>query len=149
MRQPIETTRDAIVRSLSADQEDAVGERAGAAQRATAKVRRYAWLAFAVSLLLVALFFVWGEDHPVLTTASVLVGWGIGIAVLIRFGLFALVVTLCTNSILHAYFLTTHLSAWYAEPTFFVFFVFLAAAIFGFYTSTAGKPLFSGISIDN
>jgi len=112
-------------------------------------VLRKEWLAFAVSLLLVALFFVWGEDHPVLTTASVLVGWGIGIAVLIRFGLFALVVTLCTNSILHAYFLTTHLSAWYAEPTFFVFFVFLAAAIFGFYTSTAGKPLFSGISIDN
>ena len=103
-------------------------------------VLRKEWLAVVVLLLLVSLFTVWGEDHPVLSTAFVLVTWGTGLAVLIRFGLFALVVTLCTNAILHVYLLTTHLSAWYAEPTFFVFFVFLAAAIFGFYTSTAGKP---------
>lgn len=112
-------------------------------------VLRKEWLAVVVVLLLVSLLAVMGEDHPVLNTIYVLVICGAALAVLIRFGLFALVVTLCTNAILHAYFLTTHLSAWYAEPTFFVFFVFLAAAIFGFYTSTAGKPLFSGISIDN
>jgi fermentation-respiration switch protein FrsA (DUF1100 family) len=51
---PIETTRDVIVRSLAADREDAVVERAGAAQRAVAKVRRYAWLAFAISREIVA-----------------------------------------------------------------------------------------------
>jgi pimeloyl-ACP methyl ester carboxylesterase len=51
---PIETTKDAIVRSLSADQEDAVVEHAGATQRAVAKVRQYAWLAFAISREIVA-----------------------------------------------------------------------------------------------
>jgi hypothetical protein len=111
-------------------------------------VLRKEWLAVVVSLLLISLLALWGEDHPVLSTASSLIVWGTALAVLIRFGLFALVVTLCTNAILRGYLLTTHLSAWYAEPTFFVFFVFLAIAIFGFYTSTAGKPLFSGISFD-
>ena len=42
------------VDSVSADQEDAVVERAGAARRAVAKVRRYAWLAFAISREIVA-----------------------------------------------------------------------------------------------
>jgi len=51
---PIETTRDVIVRSLAADQEDAVVGRVGTAQRLVAKVRRYAWLAFAISREIVA-----------------------------------------------------------------------------------------------
>jgi hypothetical protein len=46
------------------------------------------------------------------------------------------------------YPLTVHLSAWFAEPTIFVFFVIVAAAIFGFHTSTAGKPLFGGALLD-
>src|ERR1700722_10802937 len=51
---PMKNTRDVIVRSLSADQEDAVVERAGTAQKAVAKVRRFAWLVFAVSREIVA-----------------------------------------------------------------------------------------------
>jgi uncharacterized protein len=50
----METTRDVIVRSLSADQDDAVVKRAGTAQRVVAKARRIAWLAFAVSREIVA-----------------------------------------------------------------------------------------------
>ncbi|MGA7916473.1 MAG: serine/threonine-protein kinase, partial [Candidatus Acidiferrales bacterium] len=111
-------------------------------------VLRKEWLAIVVLLLLVSFLNVWEQDSPVLIVTEVLVTWGTGLAILVRFGLFALVVCTCTNGILHSYILTTHLSAWYAEPTFFVFFVFLAVAIFGFCTSTAGKPLFSGISID-
>jgi hypothetical protein len=55
---PIETTKDVSVHSLAADQKDAVGERAGAAQRAIAKVRRFAWLALAVTREIVA----WGWE---------------------------------------------------------------------------------------
>jgi fermentation-respiration switch protein FrsA (DUF1100 family) len=51
---PIETTRDVSAHSLAADQEDAVVERAGAAQRAVAKVRRFTWLALAVLREIVA-----------------------------------------------------------------------------------------------
>jgi hypothetical protein len=50
---------------------------------------------------------------------------------------------------LDVYPLTTQLSAWYAGPTIFLFCVILAVAIFGFYTSTRGKPLFGGISLDS
>ena len=46
---PMETTRDVIVRSLAADQENTVVARAGTAQRVVAKLRRFAWLAFAVA----------------------------------------------------------------------------------------------------
>jgi uncharacterized protein len=51
---PVETIRDVSVDSVSADREGAVVERTGAAQRAVAKVRRYAWLAFAVAREIVA-----------------------------------------------------------------------------------------------
>ena len=50
----METTKDLIVRSLSADEENAVVERAGTAQRVVAKLRRFAWLAFAVAREIVA-----------------------------------------------------------------------------------------------
>ena len=46
--------RDVSVHSLAADQEDTVGQRASAAQRAVAKVRQLAWLAFAVAREIVA-----------------------------------------------------------------------------------------------
>src|SRR5580692_804679 len=51
---PVETTRDVSVDSVSADQEGAGVERTGAAQRAVAKVRRFAWLALAVAREIVA-----------------------------------------------------------------------------------------------
>jgi hypothetical protein len=87
-------------------------------------------------------------DHPVLDTSSSLVVWSIGLAVLIRFGLLALVVALCTNNILGVFPLTAHLSAWYAEPTIFLFVLILSLTVFGFYTSTAGKKLFGEVSLD-
>ena len=51
---PMETTRDEIVRSLAADRENTVVARAGTAQRVVAKLRRFAWLAFAVAREVVA-----------------------------------------------------------------------------------------------
>src|SRR4029077_11640724 len=51
---PIETTRDVLVRSLAADRENVVVDRAGAAQRVVAKARHFAWLAFAVAREIVA-----------------------------------------------------------------------------------------------
>jgi hypothetical protein len=49
---------------------------------------------------------------------------------------------------LQAYPLTGHLTEWYAQPTIVVFTMILALAIFGFYTSTAGKPRLGNISLD-
>jgi protein kinase-like protein len=113
-------------------------------------VLRKEWLAILVALLVVSILSALTDpDHPVLNATFHAVPWGIALLLLIRFGLLPLMMALCIHNILQVYPLTTHLSAWYAEPTLFVLTVILAAAIFGFYTSTAGKPLFGGISLDD
>jgi serine/threonine protein kinase len=110
---------------------------------------RKEWLAVLVALLLVSLFSALGnQDHPVLNAAFEVVLWGMALLILIRFGLLPLMVALCINNLLEVSPLTTHLSAWYAGSTIFAFSVIVALAIFGFYTSTAGKPRFLGISLD-
>ena len=110
---------------------------------------RKEWLAVLVALLLVSLFSVLGNnDHPVLNTAFQVVLWGMALLILIRFGLLPVMVALCVNNLLEVSPLTTHLSAWYAGSTIFVFSVIVALAIFGFYTSTAGKPRLLGVSLD-
>jgi Protein kinase domain len=111
-------------------------------------VLRKQWLAVLVTLLLVSVPWLFREQ-PVLNVAYQLSYWGILLLLLIRFGLLALMVALCVFSFLFAYPLTTHLSAWYAGSTFFAMLVILGAALFGFYTSTRGKPLFGGISLDS
>ena len=111
-------------------------------------VTRKEWLAVLVTISLFSIPSVFG-DHPVLDTIWVLVYFSIALALLIRFGLLALVMAYCADNVLFSSPLTTHLSAWYAQPGFLAVSVILAAAIFGFYTSTAGKPLFGGISLDS
>jgi serine/threonine protein kinase/class 3 adenylate cyclase len=109
---------------------------------------RKEWLAVLVTILLPSIPLAVRGDQPVLYTTLQLVFCSVALVVLIRFGLLALVVNLCVHFILHSYPLTAHLSAWYAQPTFFVFLLLLAAAVFGFYTSTAGKKLFGEVSLD-
>jgi serine/threonine-protein kinase len=113
-------------------------------------VLRKEWLAALVALLLVSLLtVVEGPDHLVVNVTFDVIIWGMALLLLIRFGLLPFMMALCINNFLEVYPLTTHLSAWYAGSTIFVFSIILAAAIFGFYTSTAGKPLFGGISLDS
>ncbi len=108
-------------------------------------VLRKRWLAVLITLLMVSVPWIFRE-HPVLNVAYSLAYYGIALLLLIRFGLLALMVALCTFSILFAFPLTVNLSACYAGPTISLLTVILAVAIFGFYTSTAGKSLFGGIS---
>ena len=110
-------------------------------------ILRTQWLAVLVTLLLVSIPPLF-QELPALHVAEQLFYWGILLLLLIRFGLLALMVALCTFSVLFAYPLTVHLSQWYAGPTFLSVFLILGAAVFGFYTSTRGKPLFGGISLD-
>jgi hypothetical protein len=113
-------------------------------------VLRKEWLAILVALLVVSILSALTDpDHPVLNATFYVGLWGIALLLLIRFGLLPFMMALCINNFLEVYPLTTHLSAWYAGSTIFVFSIILAAAIFGFYTSTAGKPLFGGISLDS
>lgn len=40
--------------------------------------------------------------------------------------------------------ITSDFSAWYASGTLFVLFTLVAVAIYGFYTSLGGQPMFKG-----
>jgi predicted Ser/Thr protein kinase len=108
---------------------------------------RREWLAALLAIAFIVLPSMFGQRPVVNTIESALV-LGIALLVLIRFGLLALIVTLTLQNALGAFPLTAHLSAWYAEPTIFVFSVLLVIAILAFYTSTAGKPLFGSLSLE-
>src|ERR1700687_2910803 len=80
---PAETTEDVIVRSLSADQEDAMGEggeRTRAARRGGEKLRRFVWLVFAVTREIVA--WAWEKmprPRPNARTVTVMTAIAIGV----------------------------------------------------------------------
>jgi predicted Ser/Thr protein kinase len=108
---------------------------------------RREWLAGALIVAVISLAPAFAA-HPVINTVESVLVNGMAMLILIRFGLLALIVTFTLQNALGAFPFTTHLSAWYAEPTIFVFSVLLAIAVFAFYSSTAGKPLFGSISLD-
>ena len=110
-------------------------------------VVRKEWLAVLAMSTVPSLLQVFA-DHPVLSMILNFLCWSLLLIVLIRFGLLALMMAICTQTILYFSPLTTHLSAWHAGPTVFAFSLILATAIFGFYTSTAGKPRLGGVLLD-
>jgi Protein kinase domain len=109
---------------------------------------RKEWLA---AVIVALLFSVPGlfSNHAVLSFITTVVSMSLIFVVLIRFGFLPLVVGMTLDNVLEAFPLTSHLSAWYAEPTIFVFTVLIAVSIFSFYTSLGGKPVFGNLSLDN
>ena len=109
---------------------------------------RQEWLA---AVIVALLFSVPGlfSNHAVLSFITAVVSMSLIFVVLIRFGFLPLVVGMTLDNVLQAFPLTSHLSAWYAEPTIFVFTVLIAVSIFSFYTSLGGKPVFGNLSLDN
>jgi predicted Ser/Thr protein kinase len=110
-------------------------------------VLRKQWLAIVVTVALLSIQSAFSE-HPFLSVTQDIVVMGIALLILVRFGLLALLVAFSLNNVLQAYPLTGHFSEWYAQPTIVVFLLMTALAIFGFYTSTAGKSRLGGISLD-
>jgi hypothetical protein len=108
---------------------------------------RNQWLAVAAVVALFGLPALFTE-HAALHAVENMLVFGTALLLLVRFGLLALLVALCVNNVLQAYPLTAHLSEWYAQPTIIVFVMVTALAVFGFYTSTAGKARLGGISLD-
>ena len=106
------------------------------------------WVAGVAVLTVMIIPAIFGE-RPVLDVITGIIVFGMALVILIRFGLLALVVALVLTNVLQAYPITGHFAEWYAEPTILVFVLILALASFGFYTSTAGKPLFGSVSLDD
>lgn len=61
-----------------------------------------------------------------------------------RFGVLAAIATFLTYHLIVFYPITTDLSAWYAGDFLLCIGVLLTLAIYGFYTSLAGQPIFEG-----
>jgi len=109
---------------------------------------RKEWLADATIIVLFTLPSLFSENRVLSATGTIIV-FTLALVVLIRLGLLALVVAFVLTNVLQAYPITGHFVEWYAEPTIFVFILILALAAFGFYTSTAGKPIFGSVSLDD
>jgi hypothetical protein len=67
---------------------------------------------------------------------------------LIRLGLLAFAAHGLFNTILGAFPLTTHGSAWYAGISLAGILLMAAMAGYGFYTSLAGRPVFGGAVLE-
>jgi hypothetical protein len=65
-----------------------------------------------------------------------------------RFGLFCLMVLFTTHDVLHYFVNSIQLSRWYAASTLLGVLFVLALAVYGFRVSLAGRPIFSGIALD-
>jgi hypothetical protein len=74
--------------------------------------------------------------------------WGITIFILMRFGLFCLMVLFTTYAVLVYFVQSIQLSHWYAAPTLLGVLFVLALAVYGFRVSLAGRPIFSGAALD-
>ena len=106
------------------------------------------WLAAAALVLIFVGAFALPGNYPLVDAVFVAGTYGSMIFILKRFGLLPLVAVFITDVSLRDTLLTTHLSAWYAEPVFFGVFFVLGLAIYGFRVSLAGRPIFSGAALD-
>jgi hypothetical protein len=109
---------------------------------------RKEWLAAVIVTLLFSVQNLFSHS-PALNFTAAILSMALVFLVLIRFGFLALVVGMTLDNVLEAFPLTAHLSAWYAEPTIFVFTVLIVVSIFSFYTSLGGKPVLGNLSLDN
>jgi serine/threonine-protein kinase len=95
------------------------------------------WLLLAVLNILIANVHVLMIPFAALTAYLV-------VCVLYRFGLLAAASAFFFVHLWVFYPMTTELSAWYATDFLMALIICVALAVFGFYTSLAGQPLFGG-----
>lgn len=82
------------------------------------------------------------SENPWLVGPFILVAELLWVLALVRFGLVALTSGIFVFGILERFPITTQVSAWYAWTGFTGLFLLAALALYGFYTSQAGRPLF-------
>jgi hypothetical protein len=68
---------------------------------------------------------------------------------LLRFGLFALIVTVFVLDAMAGSLFTTDFSAWYGQSSLLVVILVGAMAIWGFRLATASRPLLTGAALEN
>jgi hypothetical protein len=112
-----------------------------------ALLRKEAVAAFAFVLLFTVLFSAGSQFDPVVLVTQ-LVFWVLAVFLLMRFGLLAWAVQGIFDNLLEQYPLTTHGSAWYAGISLAAILLMAAIALYGFYTSLGGRPVFGGAVLE-
>jgi serine/threonine-protein kinase len=108
------------------------------------RVLRRERLAFGVLWLLLAIVNVLiGQVHVLMIPFAVLSAF-LATFALYRFGLLASATTFFFAHLWVFFSMTTELTAWYATDFLMALTICVALVVFGFYTSLAGQPLFSG-----
>jgi serine/threonine-protein kinase len=83
-----------------------------------------------------------GSNQLVLNTAFILAVSAVYMVVLVRYGVLAMVVAFFANAVLTQGTLTADFSKMYATTSVWLMLLVTAMAVFGFYASRAGEPLF-------
>ena len=111
---------------------------------------RSEWAAAVVCVLFFTIFTAAGTHS--LYSPAVLVTWlitnSLSVFLLIRFGLLAFVATGFFNTLLSNFPLTTQGSAWYAGISLAGILLMAAIALYAFYTSLGGRPVFGGAVLE-
>jgi serine/threonine-protein kinase len=110
-------------------------------------VLRKQWAAVGLLLALAVAPSAFAEA-PLLAVFFALLGWGIHLAALSRWGISAFLAALWTYRMLREYPFTLDFSAWYAGIGLSGVALVVAVALFGFYTALGGKPIFGGASLE-
>ena len=107
---------------------------------------RKEWAAAIALAFFLTVFFSGGLDF--VSQVEVLIVLGMTVFLLRRLGLLWLVVTFVFASLLGDFPLTTQGSAWYAGISLTGILFMAAMALYGFYTSLGGRPVFGGAVLE-
>lgn len=108
-------------------------------------VLRNRWLAIGVTTLFLSLTAVYDMSAVPYSLVFPLASGALLTLLAVRFGLLALVVTWFTWRLLAAVPMTLEFTHWRAIPSNWTLVILMALALFGFYASRAGQPLFGSI----
>jgi serine/threonine-protein kinase len=114
----------------------------------TRSVVRNQWVAAVVAGSVFALAFAAGGPYPLLFYFFILVSFSAFVLALVRFGLVASLFGIAFMYIGRSVALTADLSSWYAGRSLFALLVMAAIALYAFYISLAGRPLFRGDALE-
>jgi hypothetical protein len=107
-------------------------------------VLRNSWLAGALFVGIFTAPKVLNSGHPLIEAPVWVIIYAIAALAVVRFGLIVLATAVFTANVLLNLPFTLDFSQWYASNSIAVLLAFVALAMWGFYSSLGGQPLWKG-----
>jgi predicted Ser/Thr protein kinase len=106
-------------------------------------VLRKDWLAAIAFVALFALPRGLQDSHPAIESLTLILVYSIAVLIVLRFGLIPLAIAIFTVDIVASLPLSADLSAWFMTNSLFALFSVVALAVWGFYHSLGGQPMWN------